>query len=74
MGSTDKKTLFGIASTAKRWEVSKDTVRRKIESGEIRSVRIGSRVLVPLVEIERVEQFGVGSRSRKSAVVSDAAR
>lgn len=67
MSSTDEKTLFGIANTARRWEVSKDTVRRKIESGEIRSIRIGSRVLVPLSEIERVEQFGVG-KSHKSAV------
>ncbi|MGA3317137.1 MAG: helix-turn-helix domain-containing protein [Candidatus Korobacteraceae bacterium] len=57
--STDKKILFGAKSLAERWEVSKDTVRRKIKSGEIRSVRIGSRVLVPLSEIERVEQVGV---------------
>jgi excisionase family DNA binding protein len=66
MSSTDEKRLFGIANAAKRWEVSKDMVRRKIESGEIRSIRIGARVLVPLSEIERVEQFGLG-KSRKSA-------
>jgi excisionase family DNA binding protein len=64
--STDKKMLYGIPNLANRWEVSKDTIRRKIQAGEIRSVRIGSRILVPLGEIERVEQFGVG-QPRKDA-------
>lgn len=60
MSRTDEKALFGIANTAKRWEVTKDTVRRLIKTGKLHAVRIGGRVLVPLAEIERAEKLGVG--------------
>jgi hypothetical protein len=56
-----EKTLFGIAETAGRWGVSTFSVRRLIDAGELGSVTIGARRLVPLAEIRHAEQHGVGT-------------
>ena len=63
-----EKSLFGISEVGDRWGVSPWTVRRLIDSGELRSITIGARRLLPLTEIERAEQFGVG-KSRKQVTV-----
>jgi excisionase family DNA binding protein len=52
--------LFSIERLAERWDLSKWSVRRLIVHGELKSVTIGARRLVPLSEVERAEQFGVG--------------
>jgi excisionase family DNA binding protein len=52
--------LFSIERLAERWDLSKWSVRRLIVNGELKSVTIGARRLVPLNEVERAEQFGVG--------------
>ena len=54
------KQLFSIERLAERWDLSKYSVRRLIIQGDLKSVTIGARRLVPLSEIERAEQFGVG--------------
>lgn len=46
--------LVGIRDVAKQLSLSADTIRRKIRLGEIRTVRIGRRVLVPITEVERI--------------------
>ena len=53
--------LFSIERLAERWDLSKWSVRRLIVQGELKSVTIGARRLVPLSEVERAEQFGVGT-------------
>jgi excisionase family DNA binding protein len=55
------KRLIGIETLAERWDLSKYSVRRLIATGQIRSVTIGARRLVPITEVERCEQFGVGT-------------
>jgi excisionase family DNA binding protein len=63
-----EKQLFSVQETAKRWGVSPFTVRRLIEAGELRSVTIAARRLVPVSEIERCEVQGAGrARKRKEA-------
>ncbi len=59
--------LYSLAATVERWggDISIFTLRRLIKQGAIRTVNIGARVMIPVAEIERVEQFGVG-RSRKA--------
>jgi hypothetical protein len=59
-----EQRLFAIGQTAQRWGVSKDTVRRAAEKGELKTVHILGRILVPLEEIVRVEREGLGN-SRK---------
>ena len=51
----EDKQLFSVQETAKRWGVSPFTIRRLIDSGELRSVTIAARRLVPISEIERCE-------------------
>ena len=53
--------LFSIERLAERWDLSKWSIRRLIVQGELKSVTIGARRLVPLSEVERAEQFGVGT-------------
>lgn len=59
-----QKSLFAIPEVAARWAVSPFTIRRLINAGDLRSITIGARRLLPLAEIERAEQFGVG-KARK---------
>lgn len=69
------QTLYAIVELAERWRVSHFTVRRAINSGALRSITIGTRRLVPVEEVERVEREGLGT-SRKAArkTVSKVAR
>jgi len=60
MVNENLKQLWSIERVAERWDISKASVRALIVSGEIRSVTIGGRRLIPLSEIERAERFGVG--------------
>jgi excisionase family DNA binding protein len=53
--------LITIDALAERWSLSKWSVRRLIVQGVLRSVTIGARRLIPLSEVERAEQFGVGT-------------
>ena len=41
--SPRRKKLFSIAATAEYLGVSEKTIRRKIESGELRASRVGSQ-------------------------------
>jgi excisionase family DNA binding protein len=50
--------LHSVDVTAERLGISTFTVRRKIKSGALKSVRIGRRVLVPDSVIEEVIQNG----------------
>jgi excisionase family DNA binding protein len=52
--------LVSISETAKSLGVSADTVRRLIGRGDLSSVRVSRRVLVPQAEIDRVTRQGVG--------------
>jgi excisionase family DNA binding protein len=52
--------LFSLGRVALRWGLSRDTIRRLVSGGELRSVMIASRRLIPLEEIERAERLGVG--------------
>ena len=65
MGTAVTPSLFSILYVATRWSVSKDSIRRLLDSGQLGCVRIGSRRLVPLSEIERAEQFGMGKLAKK---------
>ena len=59
--------LLGIDTLATRWDVSKISIRRLIDSGELKSVTIGARRLVPLREIERAELHGIGTARKRVA-------
>ena len=52
--------LVPVNEVAKRTAVSTIKIRRLIKGGEIKVVRIGSRVMVPNDELERILSAGVG--------------
>ncbi len=60
METAQEQQLFSIGRVAQRWGISRDTVRRLVIGGELRSVTISSRRLIPLAEIERAESAGAG--------------
>ncbi len=67
-------TLQGIAEAARELGVSPYSVRRLIKAGHIRSVTIGARRLIPVVEIERVCREGVGTPRHPRSAPSPADR
>lgn len=61
------KTLLCIQEFAEAVGVSTYTVRRLMESGEIRNVNVGARRLIPATELDRVSSEGVGTRRKRSS-------
>jgi excisionase family DNA binding protein len=60
--------FYSIATLAERLDVSRDTVRRLIERGELVAIRIGSSVRVDAVEVEAfVRRQRRGGSSRTAA-------
>ncbi len=57
--------LLGVHEVAQRWGVSDFSVRRLIAKGDIASVSVGARRVIPVEEILRIEQSG--RRTRESA-------
>jgi excisionase family DNA binding protein len=57
--------LNSIRDAAARLAISPWTLRRFIDRGELRGVRVGRRVLVSEREIMRVIQHGTGGRRVK---------
>jgi len=51
-----ERPVVTLAGLAGRWGVNIKSVRRLIDRGELRAFRIGRRVLVALVEVERFER------------------
>ncbi len=49
-----RKLVFSITEAAKLLGVHPNTIRRMVWRGELRPVRLGRRVLIPLTEVERL--------------------
>jgi excisionase family DNA binding protein len=56
--NTDRSGLrpfLTVEQLADRWQVSERTVRRMIERGELRALRVGPQLRVPLEVLDRYE-------------------
>ena len=51
-----ERSHWTIATLAARWEVSTRTVRRLIERGELRAIRIGGQLRISPDAVERFEE------------------
>jgi excisionase family DNA binding protein len=49
-----ERIAYSIAETAAMFGVTTNHLRARIDAGEIRSIRMGRRVLIPKIEIDRV--------------------
>ena len=59
--ATVEKRLYSLPdASARLGDISVWSLRRQIEAGNIVAVRVGNRVFIPVPELERIEQFGVG--------------
>jgi hypothetical protein len=63
-----ERRLYSLPDASTRLgNISIYSLRRHIETGGIKAVHVGGRVFIPVSELERVEQFGVGEpRSRRN--------
>ena len=65
MGSVER-TSFSFTEVAEQWGVSLWTIRRLVERGELKAINIGALQRIPRAEVDRAEQYGVGTpRARK---------
>jgi hypothetical protein len=54
------QSLFPFPQLMKRWCVSRDLLARAAKRGQLRTVYIGGRRMVPRAEVERIELVGLG--------------
>ena len=55
--------LLTIKEAGKELSVSPDTLRRLIKTSRIAAVRVATRVLIPLAEVERIVRQGAEQTS-----------
>jgi excisionase family DNA binding protein len=66
MRENDDPQLIPVARAAKRLGISRDTIDRLIKTEEVRVVKIGGRVMVPQMEVDRI----VMGRTREAAQIT----
>jgi hypothetical protein len=60
---TDGSAFFTPAQLANRWAWHDESVRRFVRRGSVEAVILGGRVLIPIAEIERIENEGRVARA-----------
>ena len=63
-----ERRLWSLPDSSTRLgDISVFSLRRHIDAGDIKAVYVGGRVFIPVSELERIEQFGVGKpRARRN--------
>jgi len=56
---TEPKRAYSLAEFAKMFSICRDTAARAAKRGDLRTVQLGGRRLVPRAEVERVEKEGI---------------
>ncbi|HTM12906.1 MAG TPA: hypothetical protein VL127_08335 [Bryobacteraceae bacterium] len=67
MPVAENQTLFGFGELSKRWVVSTDTLRRAAEAGDLKTIYLAGRRLIPVDEVQRVEREGMGHGRKRTA-------
>jgi excisionase family DNA binding protein len=62
--------LFTLGRAAEELQVSRDTLRRLAASGQLKTVRVSRRVLVPSAEVLRIVENGIGKYAGRKATKS----
>ena len=60
-----RSQLITIGQAAEELQVSRDTLRRLAASGQLKTVRVSRRVMVPASEISRIVECGAGVYARQ---------
>jgi len=67
MGVETEQQLYGFPTLRARWGVSTDTLVRAANRGQIKTIYLAARRMVPLSEVQRIEREGLGSGRRNKA-------
>jgi excisionase family DNA binding protein len=65
------RAAFSIPEVCAQFGTSKDFLRRQIAAGHIRAVKLGHRVFIPAIEVERMargelgEQYAIDKRAKQ---------
>ena len=63
-----QKRAFGFSEFAQMFSISLDSVKRLWKTGQLVTITVGGRRLIPLSEVERIERHGIGTpRKRRAA-------
>jgi excisionase family DNA binding protein len=61
------RRAFTFAESANMFGVSKDSLKRAAKRGDLRTIMVGGRRLVPASECDRIEKEGLGfGRNRRA--------
>jgi excisionase family DNA binding protein len=66
LAATRERRAFGLGEFAQMFGISKDSAKRAAQNGDLRTIMLGGRRLVPSDEVERVAKEGL-ARVRKIA-------
>jgi excisionase family DNA binding protein len=69
MLTAKQRRAFGLGEVAEFYGVSKDSIKRLAIAGVVRTIMLGGRKLIPLSELERIDQKGLplpSGRQRKA--------
>jgi excisionase family DNA binding protein len=64
MAESRQRLAFSFGEASALLGVSSDTLRRCAARGDLRTIRIARRVMVPQPELERIAEHGLGFRSK----------
>lgn len=53
------KKYFTSTEVAKKLNVSRQTIFRKVKDGKIKAIKVGKNYQIPIAEIRRIEKEGV---------------
>jgi excisionase family DNA binding protein len=63
-----ERTSYSFNEVAAQWGVSLWTIRRLVDRGELKAINIGALQRIPRAEVERAEQYGVGTARQRKGV------
>jgi excisionase family DNA binding protein len=59
-----ERRAYGLGEFAQMFGISKDTAKRRVMDGSLRTIMVGGRRLVPIGEVERIERDGLVKQAR----------
>jgi hypothetical protein len=65
MKTETSRRAFSFAEVSRMFSISTDSVKRLWKGGDLLTITIGGRRLVPISEVEKIERQGIGT-PRKS--------
>jgi excisionase family DNA binding protein len=66
-GDSMERKLITLREASETLQVSRDTLRRLANRGELRTVRVARRQMVPTSEVDRIVADGIGKHARLHA-------